>query len=271
MVGAAHPLVSRFAAAGLALRFGRPRFVLDGRASFHLTIERLRRAPPAFLMWTGASSNRIVVLDAERRLSQVLLLVQEPSRWVTVRIPKASDPPARGPDVRVIARDRSGWTIAQRPPGGKRRFLVGRDERDLFIAQIPSACSTVRAAHAALRPIEATLAAHRVRTVRQGEWFFLDPTPREALELAAALSRGAVFVRAATDIGAAVVGRARIAGNPHTADELVVVPGAGGTRSVFVRGRVRHRDHATVRFHSWRRVLRNNEPSAAVTGVSWVD
>jgi hypothetical protein len=71
--------------------------------------------------------------------------------------------------------------------------------------------------------------------------------------------------------------RLRVAGHPHAADELVVLaPGAEPMAgAVFVRGRVRHPDHATVGFRSWRRAVRNAEPTvdggARMPGVTWVD
>lgn len=63
-------------------------------------------------------------------------------------------------------------------------------------------------------------------------------------------------------------------GNPHTADELVVLIGVSRDRKVFVRGSVRHSDHDPVKFPSWRKVIRNTEeiqPNGAAPGVGWVD
>jgi hypothetical protein len=67
-------------------------------------------------------------------------------------------------------------------------------------------------------------------------------------------------------------------GNPHVADELVVVPAkvVGKklvARAVFAQGRVRH---ATVYLSSWAKVVRNTEPVAddgiaRMDGIRWVD
>jgi hypothetical protein len=72
----------------------------------------------------------------------------------------------------------------------------------------------------------------------------------------------------------------RRGGNPHTADELlkltasVLEHGFSVRRrdDIFVRGKVRHKDHATVSFSEWRKVIANTETSAGrMEGVNWVD
>jgi len=41
---------------------------------------------------------------------------------------------------------------------------------------------------------------------------------------------------------------------------------------VYVRGRIRHPDHATIRLHGWHRVLMNTESQAkAMRSVAFLD
>jgi hypothetical protein len=67
-------------------------------------------------------------------------------------------------------------------------------------------------------------------------------------------------------------------GNPHTADELVKISApkldhgftVNQREDIFVRGKVRHKDHKTVAFKQWRKVIRNAE-LAPTSGINWID
>jgi hypothetical protein len=189
----------------------------------------------------------------------------------------------------------------------KSKFLCGHDERHWFVAGIPEAApvGTVRQAKEALKPTEVLTAQAGRRLsakarnrrknaafVRQGEWFFL-PAPNMAVDekLVLAnepLSRGN-------------------GGKPHWVDrcyrtggELVYVcpkypngvteaqyqkilagrPKAQGwgwrpmrrNPGVYVRGRVRHADHATITLHGWHQVVMNTEgQSRAKRNVAFLD
>ena len=178
--------------------------------------------------------------------------------------------------------------VRRRTPSQKRHFLCGVDERQLFIAQLPKAVSTVRDAHASLKTTSVALAEGQgIHTVRQGEWFFLEPTKYELAQIETGLAKKRLTIERTVPIGPfSVAGGVRgprvrqWSGNPHTADELIVLPGAlvaGGawavrSREIFIRGKVRHVDHATVSFSGWRKVIRNAEPNAGqASGVGWVD
>ena len=78
---------------------------------------------------------------------------------------------------------RRAW-VRRSTDARKRHFLVGRDERQLFMCRLPRACTTVAEAHAALRVPEAKMEARSVleRALRQGEWFFV---PAEAADAGA--------------------------------------------------------------------------------------
>ena len=202
----------------------------------------------------------------------------------------------------VQPRDRH-LLLLSRQKREKHRFLLGHDERHWFVAGIPESTpvSRVRDAKAVLKP-EAVLAAEvglRSRDrdrrsngarVRQGEWFFV-PVASVPIDSRLIL-RNEPFVRSR-------------GGKPHACEELYrfggetvyVSPGApnGLTQTeyrdlsdrergrwswrvmkrnpkVYVRGRVRHPDHATVSLDGWHEVFSNTEHlSQAMRDVAFLD
>jgi hypothetical protein len=189
----------------------------------------------------------------------------------------------------------------------KSKFLCGHDERHWFVAGIPEAApiGTVRQAKEALKPAEVQTAQARQRIkgkarnrrknaafVRQGEWFFL-PVPGFVVDEKLVLPNEPL--------------RRGNGGKPHWAEfchrtggETVYVcsrhpngvteaqyksllagsPKAKGwgwrtmrrNPGVYVRGRVRHADHATITLHGWHRVVMNTESqSKAMRNVAFLD
>jgi hypothetical protein len=169
--------------------------------------------------------------------------------------------------VKIVQEDNRHVWVEHRVDPRKRHFLCGRDERQLFICQLPRGVTTVRQAHEVLRAPELSRAEGKI--IRQGEWFFLKPAATDLVALTTALREMRTVVQQGTPIGRG--------GNPHRADELAVVPANGAApRMVFVRGRVRHVDHETVYVPSWSKVVRNAEPVAAdgiarMDGIRWID
>lgn len=107
----------------------------------------------------------------------------------------------------------------------------------------------------------------RGKVARQGEWFFVEPTAKEIETLETALRGFRTVVRNGVPL--------ERGGNPHVADELVVVPALiSGTKpvaiTVLARGRVRHVDHDAVYLPAWAKVVRNTEPLASA-GVARMD
>jgi hypothetical protein len=189
----------------------------------------------------------------------------------------------------------------------KSKFLCGHDERHWFVAGIPESApvGTVRQAKEALKPAEVQNAQARrglrakarsrrknAAYVRQGEWFFLpvaEMIVAEELVLRdEPLSRGngskphwaefcyrtggeTVYVCSRYPNG--VMGsqyKAILAGNAKAK--------SWGWRTgqrnagVYVRGRIRHPDHAVIKLHAWHRVLMNTEgQSKAVRNVAFLD
>lgn len=190
-------------------------------------------------------------------------------------------------------------------PEAKDRFLCGHDEREWFVAAVPGGASNVAQAKVALQPhaVQAAVArvglSQRQRTlrhnrafIRQGEWFFV-PQPamrvKEKLILRhEPISRGnggkPHLVAELYRTGGEVVYICYQMAEPVTAEEWERIiadnPKArnwGWRRwvrgaSVFARGAVRHRDHATITLHEWHEVLMNTEHSTRqMANVAFLD
>jgi hypothetical protein len=189
----------------------------------------------------------------------------------------------------------------------KSKFLCGHDERHWFVAGIPesSPVGTVRQAKEALKPAEVQTAQARQRLKararnrrknaayrRQGEWFFL-PVPGSVVDEKLVLpneplTRGnggkphwaefcyrtggeTVYVCSRYPNGVTQAQhRSILAGNPKAKGwgwrTMRRNPG------VYVKGRIRHADHATITLHGWHRVLMNTEgQSRAMQNVAFLD
>ena len=189
----------------------------------------------------------------------------------------------------------------------KSKFLCGHDERHWFVAGIPESApvGTVLQAKEALKPAEVRVAqaARRLRSkdrnrrrndafIRQGEWFFL-PVPDVTVDRLLIL-RNEPLIRGNGGKPHWVEFCFRSGGEtvrvcrrfPSGVNEaryreiLAKDPGAAswGWRTmqrnptVFVKGRVRHPDHATVYLDGWHRVIMNMEgESKAMAKVAFLD
>jgi hypothetical protein len=194
-----------------------------------------------------------------------------------------------------------------REGGEKHKFLCGHDERHWFVAGIPETApvGTVRQAKEALKPAEVQAAQARkglranagnrrknAAFIRQGEWFFL-PVPDFVVDHKLVLPneplmRGNggkphwaefcyrtggenVYVSHRYPNGVTHDQYERILSNDPKAKKwnwrsMRRNPG------VYVRGRIRHADHATVVLYGWHRVLMNTESeSKAMRNVAFLD
>ena len=189
----------------------------------------------------------------------------------------------------------------------KANFLCGHDERQWFVAAVPEnrRATTIRQAMQALKPQDVIEAERRTKVrgkkrykrknkarIRQGEWFFV-PAPDIKVPALEILRNEPIQ---------------RGGGNPHTAEECYRVGGVevyvnrlfpnGLTQSeynrvikehrneseyrnwrkmvrnasVYVRGKVRHPEHKTVKLNGWHRVVPNTETeSRAMQHVAFLD
>ena len=303
-------LVRRFADAGLTLVLSKSSIIggLRGGAGSIVQIDVQRsvngsRRHEWFRIFPGADDNRIEVVGTDKRLGQVVLLVHEAereftegvSRWslkgVDLTQPgwKAAVASKVGVRVSDILGTPKAPLVRRRTSSEKRHFLMGVDERQLFIAQLRKGCSTVREAHASLKTTTVSLAEGQgLGAIRQGEWFLIEATAAELANIEEGITKNLLVIEHNVPIGPFTDSSVRggrgkrvrqFVGNPHTADELIVLPGRPlvhgwpvREREVFIRGRVRHVDHATVKTANWRKVIRNSESNAGrAAGVGWVD
>lgn len=218
-----------------------------------------------FQLFTGAASNRVQVEGVDAKLRQLVLMVHEPRRRFETFVSnfrwRNKTPPAN--TVRTV---KNGWFTENFTTDRKRHFLAGMDEAHLFIAQLPRGTSTVMGAHLALKSDEVRQAERGAfeKTIRQGEWFFVSLLPRELAEVEHEAKGSLTRVR--REVGIAEAAGLRRLGRPHVADEVLLI----GPRA-YVRGRVRHPDHATLELRAWRRAIANTETFEQPVGVGFVD
>ena len=265
-----------------------------------------------FRIWWGHEDNGLQVVATDKRLAQVVFQVREPVREFTMVLPEFSvrahgDTPEgfnkmlaqNGIKPRdVIEKNlKKNYVLVRRKTSRNvRHYLMGRDERQLFIAELLSPATTVKQAHDKLKSNAVTFAEGLApgKTLRQGEWFLVNPTSEELTMLEKAIQDKRVIVAHKVDIRGAIrsdvsgqwrrptkVARNVGGGNPHVADEVVIFAPTvlehgfpvHQRMDVYVRGAVRHVDHTTVKLKTWRKVIRNNESNttASLGGGSWVD
>lgn len=231
--------------------------------------ERIRLAP-------GADDNVIRVLDVDQSKNQMVLLVKEPKRTITV--PDGWDPKTKKRTFRDVE-----------TPSVARRVLLGMDESHLFVSQLPQApITTVKQAHNALRP---QAVSNTQGWKRQGEWFFVPATVGEQKILADNPDGCCQQFKGATVHDGTTTGRNRStrSNKPHRADDVMYFYGDPASRpaksprpapmavirptKVFVRGRILHPDHKVLKLKGWHRVMLNLEviESSARGWTNFVD
>jgi hypothetical protein len=186
----------------------------------------------------------------------------------------------------------------------KSKFLCGHDERSWFVAAIPenAGAKDVQSAMDALKPRQVWASIFKSRTrldrrnrrrteafVRQGEWFFL-PRPKLVVDEKLVLpnepiTRGGgkphmcqllyrrggerVYVSPLFPNGASELQYSQLSREDKKRYTWrVMVRDA----RVFVKGAIRHPDHATVRLPFWHEVVMNTETKArAMRHVAFLD
>ena len=265
----ARHLIDRFGKAGLPLELlAKPLLRRGGSQDvFQLDIARpdKRVRTERFRLFAGAQTNRIEVEGVDRHRQQLVLMVHEPRHRFETFVSKWQWRQKQPPPNTVRA-DKRGFVVEQFTSESKRHFLAGMDEQHLFVAQLPRGTSTVQGAHQVLRPESVRVAERGAfeKTVRQGEWFFISLHPRELAEVELEVTKAPLRVH--RQQGIAQAAKWVRVGRPHVAEEVLVL----GDR-VYVRGDVRHPDHATLTLRPWRRVIGNTEASTPMVGVNFVD
>ncbi len=282
-------LAKKFEEAGLRVRTAQ---IPDARRQrdqrlFRMGIDRkVKGTRVQEQFWIEApEGTRAEVMDVDKSKKQLTLLVHEPARTFTetVQTQRLSDIPA---GVRILRQDALLTTIELKTPAQKRHFLVGMDERSYFISQAPTGTTAGQVRKA----LKARNVKDTEESTRQGEWFFVPLSVQENKDLNAKISAGGIIVLKKSSIDQ------RTFGNPHIADEVARVTRFKVRKvevrrrdnrtkvrdqevrepistQVWVRGKIRHRDHATIELHGWHRVERNSEVSdrGRMAGIAWVD
>lgn len=270
-------LAERFGQAGLHVQLANAPFASNPDI-FTLDIRRARARDVRsefFLAWMGNADNTVQVANVDRGERQLVLFVREARRSFTETVPefatRSIDVPvgsqtwrrivARrvGVDPRTLVVQADGTAVVQRTTGGGgRHLLVGRDERQLFMCELPKPCMTVKQAHEALRP-----ARLPKETLRQGEWFFVPATDDEHEKIKLGLRGNHTVVRKNEAINRYIPR----AGKPHIVEEIVPFG------AIFARGAVRHPDHKTLQLRGWHRVVKNLEvvQNRSILGGTWMD
>jgi hypothetical protein len=192
---------------------------------FYMDIVTRRKNRQNFRLFMDSHSN-IEVLDAQPRIRHVLLHINRP-----------------------LAAAHNGQCV-----------LCGHDETQLFIANLKTA-STIKDAFEALKPPIVLAAEQANLTIkRQGDWFFYPvPTPRVDPDLEDHFREEMIGGPQAAEFGARV-------GNPHVAEAQFVVyerfpsyvrNSPRKIVAVFVRGRIEHREHATLVLKGWHRAVQS--------------
>lgn len=255
------------------------------------------RRTEKFRLYPGQDGNVIQIRDVDSRTNQIVLMVKEPEVEFEeeIKITKFSTEKTIVDRLNAVRRPPKYFKrgnsiiVVQKTPGTVRYFLMGVDERQLFIAQLTGPATTCDQARRLLgKTVEFANGDRRKGSAldRQGEWFFLETNEetRRLIELNIRQNHTAILRK--TNIGSLFN---RNFGNSHVADEIVQInlisrtntdnsrmhPSAPLMRPrIFVRGAVRHIDHKTVKFDHWREVIKNNEgqtSNATASGVFWVD
>ena len=279
---------------------------LGARVRFRsLEATRNRSAMPGWLRNAGSSQNNAVPLPPNVRID---IATDRRGEYFDIAIGEDADllvldTQPRDRHLLLLNRQVSNQP---RQPEIKHKFLCGHDERHWFVAGIPenTPVSSVVTAKESLKPgvvrnLEGGLRGkqadrHRRKTeifVRQGEWFFV-PAPYvvadpKTVQYDEPLRRGrgkphhceflfrtggeTVYVCGQYPNGLTEKQRSGlIARNPSAASFNWRVMQRNPT--VFVRGRVSHADHATIRLDGWHQVWMNTEAqSSAMASVAFLD
>jgi hypothetical protein len=249
-------------------------------AIFQMNINRSARFGEYFQVWPGHRSNEVEVLAVDRSCVQLVLRVKEPRRrfvQIVRKMPwsKVEDVEARALSSggRILKETRYDWWLEMWTPSVDRRYLCGRDDLHLFIAQVPEG-DTVVGAQESLKPddVRRAEALSPVGVLRQGEWFFLPPSRDESERLGKHLRERPRALRLAAPVGQGA--------NPHVADFVVTIDRRVLTEhreyrrpEVYARGAVVHPDHRPLWLEDWRRVVRNREVGGSSDGlrIRWID
>ena len=238
-----------------------------------------------FRIYPGHKDNLIQVRDTDLQRKQVLLLVQEKANEFEDERPISKY--AKEGSLRDDLKKAGFYNIRKvgnklvfkgKTPEETRYFLMGFDERQLFIAQLRTPATTIDAARKALGQtvmMQFGDGKRRASISRQGEWFLVETSEEIRKEIELAIKKNVAIIKKKTNVGSLL---GRPGGNPHIADEVVILPNIFSKtlqrRRIFVRGKISHKDHPTKKLNHWREVFQNDEGAtgtASSSGIFYID
>jgi len=248
-------IVGQFAEAGIELRLvSRPTEFSTDRAAVEKDLQnflmdiRTKLRGQHIIIYPGVNT-RFEVVDINRELHQLILVVQEPERIMKV--------------TRKVFRHKLGQYInvtnTVTSPSEERTFLIGMDDGHLFACRLKENAVTVTQAHKSLKP--AVIKKRGDNYFRQGEWFFVRAGGLMNFPERRHKHRRGFEVMPE---GKLTIGR----GRPHIAQEAITID-----KRTYVRGEIKHPDHKTLYFNEWYQVFSNNEKREIVVarGLTWFD
>ncbi len=250
-------------------------------AIFQMSINRSPRFGEYFQVWPGARDNELEVLSADTSIQQLVLRVREPRRRFVQIVRKGPfssleslEAQLRSSGGRLLKETRYDWRVEMWTPSLDRRYLCGRDDLHLFIAQVRDG-DTVPQAHESLKPGDVRQ-AERLEpgsVLRQGEWFFVRPSVEEKERLEQDLRERSRALRPSAPVGEG--GRPHVADFVATVDRRIRGPHREHRRTeVYARGAVRHPDHGPLWLAEWMKAVRNREIGQArslTPRITWID
>ena len=279
-------LVAKFKAVGLELKILDAPIGRGNRQIFQLDIKRDAKGTHRrewYVCWPGTADGvEAQVMDVDKKKCQLLLMIKEgKAKFVRYKVRMESVQTMRGKlpkGVKIIKKHPNGSVDIQEETTGKtRKYLIGRDERMLFMCEVASSVINMPDALKALKGGVVTTAEGKHMDVkRQGEWFMIPATKAETKAIEATLKSDPSRLRKNVDVSILVEG-GRGVHKPHVASEAVTVPppvategykySVRGRDDVFIRGTVRHEDHPTKRLPVgvWHKVIRNSEVRSVAT------
>ncbi len=228
-------LLAHFKEAGL------PASTTISRSTFLTNVPIVRlsvneRPAEHFMVDVGDEKNRVEVLSIDKSFRQLVLLVKEPRR--EYKVPKAD-------------RDGNIKQITEHTDPNERRYLMGLDERHLFISGLPKEdINTVAEAHQALKH-KAVVEAEKIGKdiKRQGEYFFVPLTKAEEKEL---IDKVVADKRI-------LCKRDKLQRGGQRSHFIRKIIRMRRKRKVYAQGHVTHEQHQPLILPTWHRVYRNRE------------
>jgi len=301
-------LVKQFKKVGLVLKItDEPIEITNTDDIFQMDVGRKvvgTRRTEWFEIWPGHDDNKIQVLDIDHKLNQLLLLVHEPERifeteerkrknWKKGLEENADDRRYELNEQNIKFKEtKTHFTIIEKTTSIVRHFLMGVDERQLFVAQLETGTVNINEARKQLgNTVKFHEGVRKMSPKRQGEWFFLLATRDQEDLINLFIQKNKAWIIKKANIGEYA---GRSGGNPHVADELVVITDDEATierlgwskfrrkrnpkgtlpvryEQVYVRGKIRHIDHKTLKYTHWYQVILNNEGDTTSATQTWID